>query len=154
MLNKSLWGIIMLNLVRNLLAILLGVMAGAAVNMALVSISPMLIPPPAGVDVTNTESLSLGIDLFEPKHFIMPFLAHALGTLAGAVVAYLVAASHKNRFAYVIGVFFLCGGIAASFMIPAPTWFIALDLIVAYLPMVWLGILLARRIQPEKTDWS
>jgi hypothetical protein len=144
----------MLNLVRNLLAILFGVMAGAAVNMALVSISPMLIPPPAGVDVTNTESLSLGIDLFEPKHFIMPFLAHALGTLAGALVAYLIAASHKNRFAYVIGVFFLCGGIAASFMIPAPTWFIALDLIVAYLPMAWLSILLARRIQPEKTDWS
>jgi hypothetical protein len=154
MLNKSLWSSMMLTLIRNLLAILLGVMAGAAVNMALVSISPMLIPPPAGVDVNNAESLSLGIDLFEPKHFIMPFLAHALGTLAGALVAYLVAASHKNRFAYVIGVFFLCGGIAASFMIPAPTWFIALDLIVAYLPMAWLGILLARRIQPEKTDWS
>ena len=143
----------MLKLFRNLLAILLGVMAGAAVNMALISISPMLIPPPAGVDVTNTESLSLGIDLFEPKHFIMPFLAHALGTLAGALVAYLTAASHKSRFAYLIGVFFLCGGIAASYMIPAPSWFIALDLVLAYLPMVWLGILLARRIQPERTQW-
>jgi hypothetical protein len=153
MLNKSLWSNLMLKLIRNLAAILLGVLAGAAVNMALVSISPMLIPPPAGVDVTNTESLSLGIDLFEPKHFIMPFLAHALGTLAGALVAYLIAASHKNRFAYVIGVFFLCGGLAASFMIPAPTWFIALDLIVAYLPMAWLSIMLAQRIQPEKTDW-
>ncbi|MBY0420182.1 MAG: hypothetical protein K2W88_19200, partial [Pararheinheimera sp.] len=61
----------MLNLFRNLAAILLGVIVGATVNMALVSISPMLIPPPAGVDVTNTESLSLGMDLFEPKHFIM-----------------------------------------------------------------------------------
>ncbi|OGO84355.1 MAG: hypothetical protein A2203_10940, partial [Chromatiales bacterium RIFOXYA1_FULL_46_5] len=138
MLNKSLWNITMLNLIRNLLAIVLGVMAGAAVNMALVSISPMLIAPPAGVDINNAESLSLGIHLFEPKHFIMPFLAHALGTLAGALVAYLVAASHKNRFAYLIGVFFLCGGIAASLMIPAPIWFIALDLIVAYLPMAWL----------------
>lgn len=143
----------MLKLIRNLAAILLGVIVGAAVNMALISISPMLIPPPAGVDVNNAESLSLGIHLFEPKHFIMPFLAHALGTLAGALVAYLIAASHKNRFAYVIGVFFLCGGIAASYMIPAPTWFIALDLVVAYLPMAWLAILLARRLQPEKNQW-
>lgn len=143
----------MLNLIRNLLAILLGLMTGAAVNMALISISPLLIPPPAGVDVNSTESLSLGIDLFQPKHFIMPFLAHALGTLAGAWVAYLIAASYKKRFAYAIGVFFLCGGIAASYMIPAPSWFIVLDLGVAYLPMAWLGIVLALRIQPERTQW-
>lgn len=139
----------MLNLVRNLLAVLLGVVIGAAVNMALVSISPMLIPPPAGVDVTSTESLSLGIDLFEPKHFIMPFLAHALGTLAGALVAYLIAASHKTPAAYLIGGFFLCGGIAASLLIPAPLWFITLDLVVAYLPMAWLAILFGQRIQQQ-----
>lgn len=142
----------MLKLLRNLLAIVLAVVAGSAVNMLLINLSPMLIPPPAGVDITNTESLSLGIDLFEPRHFIMPFLAHALGTLAGALVAYLVAASHKNRFAYLIGVFFLCGGIAASYMIPAPDWFIALDLILAYLPMAWLSIMLARRLQQQNLN--
>lgn len=139
----------MLKLLRNLAAIFLGLLAGSAVNMLLVSISPALIPPPAGVDVTNAESLSLGIDLFEPKHFIMPFLAHALGTLAGALVAYLIAASHKNRFAYLIGIFFLCGGIAASLMIPAPLWFITLDLVVAYLPMAWLAIVSGQRIQQQ-----
>lgn len=149
MLNKLLWSFRMLKLLRNLAALLSGLVAGSMVNMLLVSISPALIPPPAGVDVTNAESLSLGIDLFEPKHFIMPFLAHALGTLAGALVAYLIAASHKNRFAYLIGVFFLCGGIAASLMIPAPFWFISLDLVVAYLPMAWLAILSGQRIQQQ-----
>lgn len=142
----------MLNLVRNLLALLLGVVAGAAVNMALVSISPVLIPPPAGVDVTNTESLSLGIDLFEPKHFIMPFLAHALGTLTGALVAYLIAASYKIHFAYLIAVFFLCGGVAASLLIPGPLWFISMDLVLAYLPMAWLAIVLGKLIQ-QKPDF-
>lgn len=33
-------------------------------------------------------------------------------------------------------------------MIPAPTWFIALDLVVAYIPMAWLGLTLANRIKP------
>jgi hypothetical protein len=50
----------------------------------------------------------------------------------------------------VIGVVFLCGGVAASFMIPAPAWFIALDLLAAYLPMAWLGIQMGSRIRQEK----
>ena len=131
-------------LLRNTLAVLAGLVLGGSVNMALITISPSLIPPPAGVDVTNAESLAASMHLFEPRHFIMPFLAHALGTLVGAFVAYQVAASSKARIAYVIGIAFLCGGIAASFMIPAPAWFIALDLLAAYLPMAWL----ATRIKP------
>jgi uncharacterized membrane protein HdeD (DUF308 family) len=52
--------------------------------------------------------------LFEPRHFIKPFLAHALGTLAGALAAYLIAATCKAPIAYVIGAVFLCGGVAGS----------------------------------------
>ena len=40
----------------------------------------------------------------------------------------------------------LIGGIAACFMIPAPAWFMALDLLVAYLPMAWLAIRLGKKI--------
>ncbi len=69
----------------------------------------------------------------------MPFLAHAVGTLTGALAAYLIAATYRAQMAYVIGAVFLCGGVAASFMIPAPIWFIALDLLAACLPMAWLG---------------
>lgn len=136
----------MRTLLRNLLALLAGAFVGGAVNMAIIMISPTLIPPPAGVDVTNTESLARGIDLFGPQHFVMPFLAHALGTLAGSLVAWLIAATHKSAIAYAIGVLFLAGGISASFMIPAPVWFIALDLIVAYLPMSWLAIRIGERM--------
>ena len=127
-------------LLRNAIALVAGILIGGVVNMALITISPSLIPPPAGVDVTSAESLSNGMHLFTPRHFVMPFLAHALGTLAGALAAYLIAASRKQQIAYLVGAVFLCGGIAASVMIPAPKWFIALDLIAAYLPMSWLAI--------------
>ena len=119
--------------------------------MALITLSPSLIPPPAGVDVNSAEGLSKAMHLFEPRHFIMPFLAHAVGTLAGALAAYLIAASYKAQLAYVIGAAFLCGGVAASFMIPAPTWFVALDLLGAYLPMAWLGIQIGTRMKQGKT---
>ena len=43
----------------------------------------------------------------------------------------------------IVGVVFLAGGIAATFMIPAPTWFMVLDVVVAYLPMAYLGAMIA-----------
>ena len=139
------------SLLRNVLALLAGIAIGGVVNMALIALSPWLIPPPAGMDVSSAEGLSRAMHLFEPRHFIMPFLAHAVGTLAGALAAYLIAASHRARIAYVIGAVFLCGGLAASFLIPAPTWFIALDLSAAYLPMAWLGIQIGTRMKQGKT---
>ena len=80
----------------------------------------------------------------------MPFLAHALGTFTGALAAYLIAASYKVQIAYVIGAVFLCGGVAASFMIPAPIWFIVLDLSAAYLLMAWLAIQVGARMKPKQ----
>lgn len=137
----------MSTVVRNIVAVIAGIIIGGVVNSALIKISPSLIPPPAGADVTTAEGLRAAMQLFEPRHFVMPFLAHALGTLAGALAAYLIAGSHKSRFAFAIGIVFLCGGIAASVMIPAPAWFIAVDLVGAYLPMAWLAIQIGRMMQ-------
>lgn len=136
-------------LVRQIFAVVVGIIIGGCVNMALITISPMLIPPPAGVDVNNAESLKQSIHLFQPQHFIMPFLAHALGTFAGALVAYLLAASHHKQLAFGIGAFYFCGGLAACFMIPAPAWFMTLDLLLAYLPMAWLAVWLGFRLKPS-----
>ena len=136
----------MLKLLRNVLALVLGIVIGSAVNMALITFGPMLIAPPAGVDVKTAEGLRAGMHLFQPPHFVTPFLAHALGTLVGALVAYVIAGSAKRPLSYAVGAVFLCGGIAASFMIPAPAWFIAVDLVGAYLPMAWLATRLGRTL--------
>lgn len=135
-------------LLRNVLAVLLGIATGAVLNSAIVVLGPSLIPPPAGVNMHLAESINQSMHLFEPRHFLMPFLAHAVGTFAGALAAYLIAGSYKARMAYAIGVVFLCAGVAASFMIAAPAWFIALDLVGAYLPMAWLATRTGARMQP------
>jgi len=131
-------------ILRNILAVVAGLIIGSAMNMGLIMLSSSVIPPPEGVDVTNMESLKASMHLFEPKHFIFPFLAHALGTLTGAAVAAMIAASHNMKFALGIGAFFLIGGIANVFMLPAPTWFVVTDLVLAYIPMGWLGGRLAK----------
>ena len=126
-------------ILRNVLAVIAGLIVGAIVNMALVMVGGALIPAPAGVDVTNVESIRASIHLFEGKHFVFPFLAHAIGTLIGALVASLIGGSNRMLLAMIVGVFGVLGGIAAAFMVPAPVWFMALDLVVAYIPMAWLG---------------
>jgi hypothetical protein len=136
----------MKTILRNTLAVIIGLVVGGAVNMGLIMVSPHVIPPPAGVDVTDLQNLRNSMHLFEPKHFVFPFLAHALGTLTGAFLAFLIAASYRRVFAYTIGIAFLAGGIAAAFLIPAPVWFIILDLAAAYIPMAWLATQLGQQI--------
>lgn len=124
---------------RNALAVIAGAIIGSLVNGFLINISGKVIPPPNEADVTTLEGLKASIHLFEPKHFLFPFLAHAIGTLVGAFVAAKLAATHKMRIAIGIGVLFLLGGIANCFMLPAPMWFMAVDVIAAYIPMGYLG---------------
>ena len=126
-------------IVRNVLAVITGIALGNVVNMGIIMLQDSFIALPEGVDVTNTESLQSSMHLFEPKHFIFPFLAHAIGTLVGARLSARIAESHKMYFALGIGIFFLIGGISMAFMMPAPIWFIVVDLSLAYIPMGWLG---------------
>jgi len=128
------------NTIRNALGIISGILIGGIVNGGVIAIGPLIVPPPEGVDMTTVAGMSAGMHLLGPENFIVPFLAHALGTLVGALLAYLVVASHKPLAVSIVGGFYLIGGIAASTMIPAPLWFILLDLIVAYLPMAWLAL--------------
>lgn len=131
-------------ILRLLLAIVAGLIAGSAVNMALVMAGGHIVAPPAGADMTTAEGIRAALPQLAPRHFLFPFLAHALGTLAGAFVAAKLASRYKPAGALVVGVFFLAGGILAARMIPAPAWFVATDLVFAYLPFAWLGYLLAR----------
>ena len=128
-----------MKIVRNILAVIIGIVVGSVVNMSLINISSSVKPPPNGVDVTTFEGLSATMHLFEPKHFLMPFLAHALGTFFGAFAAALIAATHKLKFALSIGFLFLIGGTINVFILPSPLWFSALDLIVAYIPMAFIA---------------
>jgi hypothetical protein len=134
-------------IVRNILAVILGIVACFAAKFVVVSIQPSIIPFPEGMNPNDLESWKAFAHLMQPKHFVMPFLDHALGSLFGGLVAAFVAANRKMTFALVIGAIHLLGGIAAAFFIPAPIWFISLDLIVAYIPMAYLGGLIAAKRQ-------
>ena len=133
-----------MSILRGILAVVLGLVVGSGVNMALIMAGGHVVPPPAGADLGTTEGWQAAMPLLQPQHFVFPFLAHALGTFAGAFVATRIASGGKRVAALVVTALFFCGGIMAARMIPAPIWFIVADLAGAYFPFGWLGYVLAR----------
>ena len=139
----------MSSILRNILAVVAGLLIGSVLNMAIISVGPMVIPPPDGVDMSDMDKFAENLGLLKPVNFLAPWLAHALGTLVGAFVAARVAAGHKMKLALGIGVFFLLGGIAMVALFGGPLWFSVVDLIGAYLPMGYLGGILAGAKKPQ-----
>jgi uncharacterized membrane protein YeaQ/YmgE (transglycosylase-associated protein family) len=134
---------------RGVIGVVLGSIIGGQLNMWIINHSTDFIPGPAGADVKTMEGLQKSIHLFEPKHFIMPFLAHAIGTLVAALLASLFAKSHRKRCAIATGIVFLFGGAMAVSMLPAPLWFNITDLAFAYIPMAMLGHWISTKFLPD-----
>ncbi len=128
---------------KNTLAAIVGFVGGSLVNIGLVNIGSSVVPLPEGADVSSMESLRDSMNLFTPVNFLFPFLGHALGTLAGAFIAAKLASSHRMKFAIGIGVIFLLGGTSMVITIGGPLWFNVSDLVLAYIPMSYLGGILA-----------
>ncbi|MES2800036.1 MAG: hypothetical protein V4638_08465 [Bacteroidota bacterium] len=128
-----------MNIFRNALAVVLGLILGSIVNMGIIMSSSSIIPPPVGSDLTTMEGLTAAMQHMEAKHFLFPFLAHALGTFTGALVVILVAANRKKTFAFVIASCFFVGGFINVILLPSPLWFNVTDLAIAYFPMAWMA---------------
>jgi len=114
-------------ILRNIIAVIVGIIVGGFVNISLVEAGNSIFPV-EGYDVTTPEGLKSAISQFEPVNYLFPFLGHALGTLVGALIAAFIAATHKMKFALALGVFFLLGGITAVYMFPGAMWFNISDL--------------------------
>jgi hypothetical protein len=125
-------------ILRNILAIVVGWFGGSLINMGLIKVGH-LVKPIEGLDPNDIDALAEIMPTLDYQYYIFPFLAHALGTFVGAFIAGWIAASHKMSFALAIGILFLIGGIMVNYMISGPMWFTITDIVLAYIPMAWLG---------------
>ena len=133
-------------ILKNIIAVVAGLLFGSAANMLTLQIGMTLIPPPEGFDMNTPEGLNAAFAAMDTKHFISPFLSHALGTFVGAFIVARFAASHHKTFACVIAGLFFLGGLYMVLILNAPMWFNLTDLILAYFPMGWLAMKMNRVI--------
>jgi hypothetical protein len=137
-------------ILKNILAVILGWAGGSFINMGLIQAGHKVFPI-EGVDLNDMTALAEIMPTLEVNYFIFPFLAHALGTLVGATIAGLIAANHHLKFALSIGGLFLLGGIVVNYLLPGPTWFAVADILLAYIPMAWIGAKIAENIRSRRS---
>lgn len=135
--------------IKNFLGVVCGMLVGSIANMSIIVIGSLLVPPQIGAyDNSTTEGLNAMMLSMRPIDFLFPFLAHALGTFIGAIIAGLIAV-RTLRASMLIGAFFMAGGIYMVVKVNAPMWFEICDLLLAYLPTAWLAAKIIRK-KPEE----
>lgn len=127
-----------MKIVRGILAIIIGIIAGSVVNLCILFLCAAIFGMPKGMNMFDAESVKAFASKLTTVNYVGVLIAHQLGTLVGAFVAAKIATGGKTIFALVIGVWFLLGGIYAMTLIPAPMWFTVLDL-VCYIPFAFIG---------------
>lgn len=128
--------------VRNIVAVIAGIAAGILIMTIILTISMALSGLPEGVTINTTEELDAFARTASIGWFIGPFLAHLIGTLAGAFICSKIAVGQWLALAMAVGVFFLIGGVIQRVDMYHPLIITILD-IGGYLPMAWLGWKLA-----------
>ena len=131
--------------VNTFLAVIIGWLGGSVVNAGLINIGHIVFPL-EGIDTDDMDALAEIMPTLGFEFFIFPFLAHAIGTFAGALLASVFALNNQLRASMIVGFVFLLGGIAVNFIIPSTIWFLWADLLIAYIPMAWLGYKLGHKI--------
>jgi hypothetical protein len=140
-----------LPMIRKIMALVVGIVAGGAFNMAIVTASHAAFPLPEGIDPNDFAALKAHVVAhgMPTGALIMVLVAHAGGSLVSGFVCGLIARRSWYVAGIGLGILWTCGGIAMLMMLPAPTWFAVAD-VVLYVPAALLGVrlggaLMARR---------
>jgi len=118
----------MRQILKNIGIVIISIIIGMIINIGLIIIGGMIFPLSENFKPMNAINWDL-------KYFIFPFLAHSIGTLSGAFVASKLSRNYHIIIPGIVGLYFLSGGIYMVTILPAPIWFICLDLIICYIPM-------------------
>ncbi len=126
----------MKQILKNIAIVILGIIVGMIVNIGLIILGGTIFPPSENFEPMNAIN-------WDFKYFIFPFLAHSIGTLSGALIVSKLSNKSSIILPLIVGLYFLLGGIYMITILPAPMWFVLLDVILGYIPMALLGWKLA-----------
>ena len=130
-------------MVRKVLGAVVGI-AIAVVTVALVEmISHAVFPPPADLDVSDSESLATYMRQAPVGALLLVVAGYLIGTFDGVFIGALIGRGKPAAYAALIGLLMLVATIANLIMIPHPFWFQAAAVI--GIPLAALAGMLAIR---------
>ncbi len=123
-------------MIRNIGAVLAGLLVGSVVNMAFILLNTMvLFPMPAGSSMNDPAQMQTYIAGLPAAAFLVVLLAHLGQSFVGGWVAARLG-SRPVPLALVVGVFSLVAGVINLLSLPGPVWMwveVPLYLVVAWL---------------------
>ena len=107
-------------MLRNIAAVIAGLVVGTIVNFALLRLNIVFFPLPDGVDMTDTAQMRDAIRGMAAAAWVLVFAAHLGQAFVGGWVAARLGASRPMMLAMIVGVLSLAGGVANAVMLAAP----------------------------------
>ena len=125
-------------MIRNILAVILGIIVGMIFNMAVVILNTaVLYPVPEGFDWNDTEKVAEYFSGLPLTAFLVVLVAHLGQAFFGGLVAAGISRNAAMTVAMIVGVLSMLFGIVNMMMMPNPAWmWIEVPL---YLLAAWLA---------------
>ncbi len=131
----------MLRFLRSVLSILAAFVVASVVMMLVELINGQFLFPElaeSAKGVTDREQIREIFSKAPSTALIVVIVGWSLGSLAGGWVAAKLAATAKLQHALILGVLLTLAGVANNLMLPPPTWFWVVSLLV-FLPSTFFG---------------
>ncbi|MEM7155293.1 MAG: hypothetical protein AAF799_20765 [Myxococcota bacterium] len=125
-------------MIRNVIAVVVGLTVGMAINMALIMLNTaVLYPVPEGLDMYDNAQMNAYIATLPWQAFLIVIAAHISQSFTGAWTAARLGASKPMLLAMIVGALSLAGGIANMAQLDHPAFmYIELPL---YIVVAWLA---------------
>ena len=132
-------------MMRNLLALIAGLIVGMAVNMGLIELNTRVLHPlPAGTNAADPEQFNAYIATLPVTGFLVVMLAHLGQAFVGGWTAARLASSRPMMLAMMIGTLSLMGGIVMMTIVNPPAWMLV------ELPLYLIVASIAGRIEQRR----
>lgn len=124
-------------MLRNIGAVVLGLIVGMIVNVVILQLNSALFPLPEGIDPTDYEALRTVMQSMPALAWVGVILAHLGQAFVGGWVAARIGVDRPVLLALIVGALSLAGGVANAVMLSTPAWtWVEMPL---YLVVAWLA---------------
>ena len=134
---------------KKILSVLAGIIGGGMIILLVEKLGHTVYPPPPDFDYKDVEALRLLIENAPLGALLFVVLAWALGSLAGGLIAALIAVEDKTKQALFVGGILMVLGVINMMSIPHPVWMQIAGLTV-YLPFAYWGGTLGSKMNKRK----
>jgi hypothetical protein len=136
-------------MVKNILSVILGLIASFVTILIFESISHIIHPMPEGMDLNDMEAIKGYISTAPSIVFVLVILGYAIGSLVAGLISSAIAVTNKMTKAITVGGILMGLGAYNLFMIPHPIWTIIISIFV-FIPCSYIGGLLGIKLSSNK----